>query len=81
MPSNPNKISKFWQELKRRRVVHIIVVYATAAFVILEAVDIIFPRLNFPDWTITFVMILLAMSFLLKLKYFSTSLCITYPPF
>ncbi len=40
-----------------------IVVYATAAFVILEAVDIIFPRLNFPDWTITFVMILLVVGF------------------
>lgn len=40
-----------------------IVVYATAAFVILEAVDIIFPRLNFPDWTVTFVMILLAVGF------------------
>ena len=59
----PNKLSQFWQELKRRKVIHVIVVYASAAFVILEAVDIIFPRLNFPDWTITFVMILLAVGF------------------
>ena len=63
MPSSPNRLSQFWQELKRRRVIHVIVVYATAAFVILEAVDIIFPRLNFPDWTVTFVMILLAVGF------------------
>ena len=46
-----------------------IVVYATAAFVILEAVDIIFPRLNFPDWTVTFVMILLAVGFPIALIY------------
>ena len=40
-----------------------VVAYATVAFVILEAVDIIFPRLNFPDWTVTFVVILLAIGF------------------
>jgi TolB-like protein len=64
-----NKLSQFWQELKRRRVIHVIVVYATAAFVILEAVDIIFPRLNFPDWTVTFVMILLAVGFPIALIF------------
>jgi TolB-like protein len=69
MPGDPNKLSHFWQELKRRRVVHVIVVYATAAFVILEAVDIIFPRLNFPDWTVTFVMILLALGFPIALIF------------
>jgi len=69
MPANPNKLSQFWQELKRRRVIHVIVVYATAAFVILEAVDIIFPRLNFPDWTVTFVMILLAVGFPIALIF------------
>jgi len=63
MPDSPNKLSQFWQELKRRRVIQVIFVYATAAFMILEAVDIVFPRLNFPDWTITFVMILLAIGF------------------
>jgi hypothetical protein len=36
----PKNLSKFWQELKRRRVFHVIVVYATAAFVILELIDI-----------------------------------------
>ena len=63
MVANPNKLSQFWHELKRRKVVRVITVYAAAAFVILEAVDIIFPRLNFPDWTVTFVMILLAVGF------------------
>ena len=36
MPSSPNKISQFWQELKRRNVVRVITIYAGAAFVILE---------------------------------------------
>ncbi len=69
MPTRSKKLSQFWQELKRRRVIHVIVVYATAAFVILEAVDIIFPRLNFPDWTVTFVMILLAVGFPIALIF------------
>jgi len=41
MASGPNKIARFWQELKRRKVIQVIIVYATAAFVIIELVDII----------------------------------------
>ena len=63
MPDKSNNLVKFWNELKRRKVIHVIIVYATAAFVILEAVDIIFPRLEFPDWTVTFVIVLLAIGF------------------
>ena len=67
MVVNPNKLSQLWQELKRRRVIHVTVVYATAAFAILEAVDIIFPRVNLPERAITFLMILLAIGFPLAL--------------
>ena len=56
MSDNPNKISRFWQELKRRKVVRVITVYAAAAFVILELVDIITEPFGLPEWT----MILLA---------------------
>jgi hypothetical protein len=63
MSDKPNNFIRFWQELKRRKVVRVIIVYAAAAFVILEAIDIIFPRLEFPDWTVTFVIVLLAIGF------------------
>lgn len=69
MPDHPNKIFRFFQELKRRKVIQVVIVYATAAFMILEAVEIVFPRLNFPDWTITFVMILLAIGFPLAIIF------------
>lgn len=49
-----------WEELKQRKVVRVITVYAASAFALLEAVDMIFPRLGFPSWTVTLVMILLA---------------------
>jgi hypothetical protein len=51
MPENPNKLTQFWRELKRRRVIHVIIVYATSAFVILELVNNVFEPLQLPDWT------------------------------
>ena len=38
MAEHQNKLSRFWQELKRRRVIHVITVYASAAFVIIELI-------------------------------------------
>ncbi len=63
MSDKPNNLARFWQELKRRKVVRVIIVYAAAAFVILEAVDIITPALLLPSWTVTFVIVLLAIGF------------------
>jgi len=54
-----NKLSQFWQELKRRKVVRVITVYAAAAFVILELTDIVAPSLGLPDWTLNLIIILL----------------------
>ena len=59
MPDKSNNPSQFWQELKRRNVTRVVTMYAATAFIIIEAIDIILPRLGLPDWTITFVIILL----------------------
>lgn len=59
MSKGPNKLSRFWLELKRRRVPKLLAMYAATAFIIMEAVDIMFPRLGLPDWTVTLVIILL----------------------
>jgi TolB-like protein len=56
----PNKLSQFWQELKRRNVVRVITVYAASAFVVLELVDIITDPFGLPDWTLKLVVVLLA---------------------
>jgi len=63
MPQKRSKISKFWQELKRRRVVHVITVYASAAFVIIELVNNLTEPLNLPAGLSTIVVILLAVGF------------------
>ena len=59
----PNKLSRFWQELKRRRVIHVITVYASAAFVIIELLDGLTEPLNLPPNLATIVIIVLAVAF------------------
>jgi tetratricopeptide (TPR) repeat protein len=63
MPNKPGRFYKFWQELKRRRVVRVLAMYAATAFIILEVVDIVSPALLLPPWTVTLVIILLAIGF------------------
>jgi len=63
MSDSPNKLSQFWQELKRRKVVRVITVYAAAAFVILELINNITEPLRLPEWTPTLVIVLLAIGF------------------
>ena len=59
MPQSPNKIIQFLQELKRRKVIKVIAMYAATAFILLEVVDIITPALLLPSWTVTLVIVLL----------------------
>ena len=63
MPIKPNKLSQFWQELKRRKVVHVITVYASAAFVIIELINNLAEPLNLPPNLLTIVVIVLALGF------------------
>jgi adenylate cyclase len=66
MVQNSNSIERFWKELKRRKVVHVITVYAAVAFVILQLVDIIGPSLKWPEWTMTFIIVLLCIGFIIS---------------
>jgi TolB-like protein/Tfp pilus assembly protein PilF len=63
MASKPNKLIRFWQELKRRRVVHVTTVYASAAFIIIELVNNLTGPLNLPTILPTIVIIVLAVGF------------------
>jgi TolB-like protein/predicted Zn-dependent protease len=65
MPSKSEDPFQFWQELKRRKVIRVIAVYAAAAFVIIEVTNNIAEPLNFPDWVSRWVIILLAIGLLI----------------
>jgi serine/threonine-protein kinase len=60
-------IEKFWHELKRRKVTHVITGYAATAFVILQLVDIVAQPLHLPAWTLTSLIIILCAGFLVVL--------------
>jgi eukaryotic-like serine/threonine-protein kinase len=45
-------------ELKRRRVFRVAAVYVVVGFALIQAVDIIFPALNLPSWTVSAVVVL-----------------------
>ncbi len=63
MDQRPQQRFRFWQELKRRGVPKVMAMYAATAFIIIEASDIILPRLGLPDWTVTLMIILLIVGF------------------
>jgi len=63
MPNNPDRLSRFWQELKRRKVIYVITVYASAAFVLIELVNNVVEPLNLPERTPTIAIIILAIGF------------------
>ena len=58
-----NKLSHFWHELKRRRVIHVITVYASASFVLIELVNNLTDPLNLPSSLATIVIIVLSVGF------------------
>jgi len=65
-PANPTGgPSNFFSELKRRKVVRVISVYAAAAFVTLELLSIVIEPLRLPDWTLSLVIVLLSIGFII----------------
>ena len=69
MSESPGSLSGFWSELKRRKVIKAAAMYAATTFIIIEASDIILPRLGLPDWTVTFLIILLITGFPITLIF------------
>jgi len=65
MPESTNRLSKFWRELKSRRVVRVIIFYTGGSFVILQLVEILAPSLRLPEWTMNFILVLLIVGFII----------------
>lgn len=53
----------FLAELKRRKVFRVAVVYAATAFVVLQAADIMLPRMGIPEWGVGLVVALAVLGF------------------
>jgi adenylate cyclase len=59
MPRRRPRLLQFYEELSRRHVIKVLVAYVAMGFVLLQAVDILFPALGFPEWTVTFAVVVL----------------------
>jgi len=60
-------MGSIWVELRRRNVVKVGAAYLVVAWLILQVAATAFPALHLPDWTVTFVIVLLAIGFPLAL--------------
>jgi hypothetical protein len=70
MPAIPDKLSRFWQELKDRRVIRTTTVYVAVVFGLLEMIDIISGPLNFPGWVLTVFIFISAIGFPVIILFF-----------
>jgi TolB-like protein len=59
----PGPGSSFLQELKRRHVVRVAIVYVAVTFAVLQAADVMVPALNLPGWITTAVAALIVLGF------------------
>ena len=63
MTDQSNKLAKLWRELKRRKVVGMIISYAVVAFVLLQLANLLEQSLDLPAWFDKIVGILLIIGF------------------
>ena len=57
------ELKNLFHELKRRRVVRVIVVYPVVAWLLLQVAEVTFEPLNLPDWALTLVVMLAILGF------------------
>ncbi|MGW8316155.1 MAG: hypothetical protein ACWGNV_11175 [Bacteroidales bacterium] len=65
----PKKIPRLWRELQRRNVVRVVSVYAASSFVIMLLVHIITGPFGLPDWTLKFVIAILAVGLFVAVAF------------
>jgi adenylate cyclase len=54
-----------WSELKRRRVIRVVVLYAIAGWIVIEVASTVLPNLNLPAWSVTLITTLVVLGFVI----------------
>ncbi len=65
--NNKQAVMSFIGELKRRNVIRVAIAYAIVAWLLIEVTATTFPMLRLPEWTATFVTVLVMIGFPLAL--------------
>jgi len=55
--------SKFWEEIKRRKVVRVVIAYLVVGWVLIQIADVTLDPLHLPDWAGTLVIWLIGLGF------------------
>jgi adenylate cyclase len=58
-----NPAVRFWNELKRRKVIRVVIAYGIIGWVIIEVSSVILPALLLPEWSHRLVIVLVALGF------------------
>src|SRR5687768_6631687 len=56
-------VTRFYKELRRRKVIRVAAVYAVVAWVVIQIATNTFPALQLPAWAITLVVVLAILGF------------------
>ena len=67
MTQKSNGLEKFWHELRSRKVSKVTAMYSGTAFIILQFFHIIAQPLQLPAWTMTLVIVLLCIGFIITI--------------
>jgi adenylate cyclase len=59
--------ARFWNELKRRRVIRVTAFYAIAGWIVIEVSSTVLPNLNLPEWSVTLVTVLVVLGFVIAI--------------
>lgn len=59
----PSALADFWSDLQRRNVVRVAIAYLVVGWLILQVGDIVFTALMLPQWTLTLLLVVLALGF------------------
>ena len=62
-------LPRFLAELKHRKVYRAAVVYAAVGWALLEAADVVLPRLGLPDWSVDVVLAVVLLGFPLAIVF------------
>ena len=63
MSENSNFLSSFWEELKRRKVVRVVIAYLVVGWGLIQIADVTTDPLRLPEWSNTLVVWLVALGF------------------
>lgn len=61
--SPKKRTGNLWAELKRRRVIRVVIVYVVASWLAISAAETLLPNLNLPDWSVTLVIAFVVLAF------------------